>query len=98
MRISGVAQKRADDADRDANRGERRALAQHEAQHVALPGAERDANADLLRALGDGVRDHAVDADHREHERDGGEHRQQRRVQSRLPDGLIDQFAHARAL
>ena len=38
--------------------------------HVAAPGAERHADADLLRPLRHRVRQHAVDADRREHQRD----------------------------
>ena len=39
-------------------------------QHVARVRAERDANANLPRAFGDGVRDDAVDAKRREAERE----------------------------
>ena len=40
----------------------------------AAPRAERHPDADLARPLRDDVADHAVDADRREQQRDGGEH------------------------
>ena len=40
---------------------------------VAAIGAERHADADFVRPLRDGVGGHAIQADRREHERDGPE-------------------------
>ena len=44
-----------------------------EPQDVAARGAERHADADLVRALRDHVRHHAVDTDHREQQRQPAE-------------------------
>ena len=52
---------------------EAHSVAQHHRQHASRRGAERDANADLLRPLRDGVGHDAVDADGGEEQGDGGE-------------------------
>ena len=49
----------------DADAGEPRALADDQREHVPAARAERHADADLLRALRHGIRQHAVDADRR---------------------------------
>ena len=48
-------------------------LAQHHRADLRRLRAERDAQADLVRALRDGVRHHAVDADRGEQQREAGE-------------------------
>ncbi len=48
-------------------------LAQDEIQHVAVVGAEGEADADFVEALADAVRDDAVDADGGEKKREGAE-------------------------
>ncbi len=47
------------------------------ADHALRARAERDADADLTRPLLYRVGDHAVDAHHREHDRERGEDREQ---------------------
>ena len=60
--------------------------ADDEREHVLPAGAERHADADLLRALRHRVRQHAVDADRREHQRDRAEDREHPAEQAELPE------------
>ena len=55
-------------------------------EHVASLRAEGDAHADLLPALRDQVRDHAIDAERREHERRGAEHADQHEHETSVGD------------
>ena len=48
-------------------------FAKNQAQNVGALRAHRDANADLARALQDRVRNHSVQTDHRENQREAGE-------------------------
>ena len=57
-------------------------------------GAERDADADLARALPDHERHHAVDADRREDEREARRTRQQLRREATRRRRRRDQFVH----
>ena len=56
--------------------------------------AERHAHADLARALRDQPRDHAVDAERREHEPGRAEQRHQQRVEARLRHDPPQPFFH----
>ncbi len=53
------------------------------AEHAALIGAERHADADLAAAFRDHVRQHAVGADRGEQQRQAGEAAEQLREQAR---------------
>ena len=71
-----------------------RAFGQHLLQHVFALRAERHADADLMRALGDGVGHHAVDSHRGETERERGEGHQQRQIEARLHDRIRKQLVH----
>lgn len=60
----------------------------------ALVRAERHPNAELLRALRDGIRQHGVDADGGHGERGHGEHRQHDRIQALLGGARGDPLDH----
>ena len=68
---------RARDAECEAEQRPLESLAQDESQHAAGRRAERDSHAELARATRDHVREHAVDPDRGEQQRDGGEARNQ---------------------
>ena len=75
-----------------ANQRERHALADDQADQLSAARAERGAHADLARALTDPVREQAVDADDREHQRRGGEHAGQPRQEAARGQLLRDQL------
>ena len=56
--------------------------------------AERHPDADLLRPLGDAVRDDAVDSHRRQQQRRRGEDRQQQHRQPALGDRVRDHLVH----
>ena len=60
------------DPDGEPGAGQLHSAAQHHPQDAAAIGAERHPDADLVSPLGCRVRQHAVDADRRQHQRDGG--------------------------
>src|SRR6185437_6434520 len=62
--------RRSDQPDDDADHGEHGPFAQHQPKYVGLARAKGDAHAEFLRALRDGIRDDAIDADDREHQRE----------------------------
>ena len=64
---------RADQADRDSDRGHRQALTQNHHQHLPALRAERHPNSDFPRPLRDIVGDHTVNADRGKDDRDRGE-------------------------
>jgi hypothetical protein len=57
-------------AGRETGAAEKQNLAQDEPQHLRSARAERDADADLVRAPRDGLRSHAVEPDAGEHQRE----------------------------
>ncbi len=57
-------------------------------------GAERHAHADFARALRHQPRDHAVDAQRREHQAGGRQQRHQHRVEARLRHDAVETFIH----
>ena len=69
----------------DADERQPDALDDDELQDVAAAGAERHADADLLRPLLDRVREHAVDADRGEDQRDAAEEREHPAEEEVLP-------------
>ena len=62
---------------RDTGDGELHPAADDQPKDIAALRADRHPQPDLLRALADGVGDHAVEADRREEERDAGEQPEQ---------------------
>ena len=55
---------------RSADRGQLQALQRDQPEHVATFCTERETERDFVRALRDGLREHAVDARHRQRERE----------------------------
>ena len=80
---------------RDAGSTMRESLAHDQADHVARLCAERDAP-HLVRSLRDVVRDHAVETDRREHERERSEDREHQRAQLPRADLTSDDGRHRR--
>ena len=84
---------------RNPDRREAEAVAHEHAGHFLPLGAERHADADLARALGNGVRNHAVNPCHTEQQRhrprDRQDHQRERRPRHRRAHDLIE-GAHAR--
>lgn|SRR3970040_840975 len=73
---------RGNEADCDAGAREREPMTDEHPLHVAVLGAECDANADLPSSLRHGIRDDAVDSDEPERQRHGtgdGEHDERER-------------------
>ena len=83
---SGASQWPADSAsaepDRHADQHDAERVAYDHRHDVGDARAERDAHAHLVRALRDAVRDHAVQTDRREHERQSAEDREHRRTET----------------
>ena len=71
-------------ADRDAGERGRDVLPQHQRTDRRALRAHGHPDADLLRALADGVRGHAVNPDRRQQQRDHCEPGEQRRLKPRL--------------
>ena len=71
-----------------------RALPQEHGEHAALGGAERDADANLLRPLNDGVGHDPVHADDGHDERDACEAENESGEKARLSDVLVDGILH----
>src|SRR5262245_12418026 len=65
-----------------------------EFEHVARIRPQRHANADLARALRDGVRHHAVNPHDGQRHRDGGQSGEQQGVEAWLGDGSPSQIFH----
>ena len=74
---------RRDQTDRDSGAGDRHRLSDDQPDDVAHLRAERAADANLARALGDGVGQHAEQADSGDRQREGGECSEQYRVEPR---------------
>ena len=77
-----AAGERADDAERETDHRPPQPLTHDEHQHVPRRRAERETNAEFARARRDHVREHAVDADRREQQRDRGEARCERECEA----------------
>jgi hypothetical protein len=79
--------------DRDAGGDQGRCLSQHHRAHLARLRAQGDPQPDLVGALRDGVRHHAVDPDRGEQQRQCAERGQQEgqepRPRDRLPQDLV---------
>ena len=58
-------------------------------------GAQGHPDSDLVGALSDGVTHHAIQTDDRQHQRNGREDRQQRRVEARRGDRCTDVLLHS---
>src|SRR6476620_2805640 len=69
-------------ANNRTDRDHRDALTHHHQDHVAPLGAKRDADTDLVRALGYRISHDAVDADRGERQREGGEQSEQDHVEA----------------
>ena len=78
---AAAGQQRQSKACHDAKEHQLSGFAHDQAEHVEPPGAERDAHADLRTPLRNDVRQHAVEADDgqrdREHAEESRQHRQQ---------------------
>jgi hypothetical protein len=89
---------RQDASDRDPDERKPQALTQHHPAHASGIRADGDADADLARALGDQVREHAVETDDRERRGEKREHAEQdQRVLARrhgLGEGALDSGEH----
>ena len=66
----------------------------HHPLHAAPARAERHAHADLVRTLRDGVRDHAVDAHSRQHQRRSGEEREHEKREAALRERAREALFH----
>jgi hypothetical protein len=88
----------ADDSQRDAHSGSRdrhrRSLPDHQASDIAPCCTERDANAELAKALRDPVRHHAVDANRRQQECERAEAGHQDGRDTSLRQRSIDDLRH----
>jgi hypothetical protein len=73
----------------DGDQGE--PSAQDHAQDVAALGPDRHADPDLLRALSDRIRDHAVEPERGQREGEGREQAEQPRDQPARGDGVVDE-------
>ena len=62
--------------------------------HLMRLGAERHADADLLRALRDGVGGHRIEADRRQDDGDAGKHREHRAEHADVPTLLREVLIH----
>ena len=81
----------AGEPDGETGDGQQQALRDDLPDDVVAAGAEGDAHADLARALGDDVGQHAVDPHGREQQRQTGERGDQHRAQARLLGRLCDE-------
>ena len=88
-RDSGTA---ADAADGEADERHRGAFAEDHPQDRAALGAERHADAELVRPLADREREHAGDADRGDGERQPREQADERRVEPLRRDRLVPDF------
>ena len=84
----------SDDPEPDADRGQLPGLPDREPEHVAARGAERHAHADLVRALRDHVRHDAIDADHRQQQREAAEDEHDRADVLQADRPLVQRLAH----
>ena len=85
---------RGSESDHRAGGGEFRALPHDQPQHVGGRGAEREADANFLRAFRDEIRDQPVDPERREQQRDRAEDANQRQAESpagqRAIEGVVE--------
>ena len=89
-----VRAKAAGSADGDADQRKASSLPQDQAEHVAALRAKRHANADLLGALSDDVRDDAVDADGSESKSEDRECSEKNHDEAARGDGFGDDAFH----
>src|SRR5437763_13115023 len=74
--------KRTGQADYETDSNECHCLANDEPEDGGLPGAQRHTDSKLVRSLGDGVSQHAVDSDRCQEQRGAGENREQQGVET----------------
>ena len=86
--------KGAEQPDDDPGSGEQQRVPDDETQDVAPGRAERDPHAEFVRALGDAVRNHRVDADGGEDEGDGAEDRHHHPDVRQTDGGVRDHLLH----
>ncbi len=79
-----IGSTRARETDDHSADRERQRPTQYEADDIAPLGTERHADADLVDALAHGVRHHAIQPNHRQHQRERREHAEQRGLRARL--------------
>ena len=84
----GEAEGRGQTGDDPGSR-QREAVPQHFATDLLGRGANREAHADVTRALAHGVAQHAVDSDGREPERQAGERGHQRQREPARADDCV---------
>src|ERR1041385_3289003 len=82
--------------DPHARRGAAHALKNGEPYDAWLPGAEGETNPQLVPALRHGVRDHAIEAQRREDQRNGAERRENRGAEDPRPHLGVDVVAEPR--
>ena len=87
-------QERCDDAHGNAGAGQSHPLPKDHHHYLRPARANREADADFLRPLRHEIRQHAIDADGSQRERDGGEDRHQKTRQSRGRKGRSHHFSH----
>src|SRR2546425_6261766 len=88
LRHQACQSKCACHTDSQPDTSERHPVANDEPHYFALLRAERHANPDLVLALRDGISQHTIDADGREHERKARENPDQNEIKTWLPDGI----------
>ena len=74
--------------------GDARALQQDHLHDIFAAGAERHADADLLRALRHRIGDDAVDSDTGEHERESAEQAEQDERDAAAADRILHELIH----
>ena len=85
---------RRHETDDDAGRQHRQAVPDDESDRPAAARAERHPQSDLARALADGVRQHAVNAERGQEQRGAGKQRQQRGAHPRQEHGARQDLIH----
>ena len=80
----------AGEAEGDTGECHDQALSENQPHDIALGRTEGDTHADLTRALLRRIRDHAVEAERRQAQRQGGERADQRQQEPRLRHGVRD--------
>src|SRR6266705_545395 len=89
-----ASQQRHQDAHGRAYERQEHALLEHERQHLARLSAQRHAQADFTGSLRHGIRQHAVNSNRREDERERAEQAEQRRAHARGPQPLPQNLLH----
>src|SRR5690348_7989775 len=81
-------------AQRRADQRQSEALANNQQENIFAAGAERNANADLVRAPRDRVADHAVNSNGSQRQRNGCKYTEQQHLKTRLRVGFRDDTVH----